>query len=73
MKRKRVISYKDIDRIPKLALPRSKRRKLLEGKCRAVVTDILRKAGAKLPKAVRDKLEYKLVEIVRATQEIYDS
>lgn len=42
-------------------------------KCRAAVTDILRKAGAKLPKAVRDKLEYKLVEIVRATQEIYDS
>jgi hypothetical protein len=51
------ISYTAIDRIPNLRIPKSKRRKLLEGKCRAIVTDILRATKGRLTKAVRDKLE----------------
>jgi len=71
--KRKPITYTAIDRIPNLRLSKSKRRKLLEGKARAVVTDILHATKAPLPKHLRDRLEYKLVEIVRATQEIYES
>ena len=71
--KRKPISYTAIDRIPSLRVPKSQRRKLLEGKCRAVVTDILRATKARLTKARRDLFEYKLVQIVRATQAIYDA
>lgn len=71
-KERKPISYTAIDRIPTLGISKSKRRKLLEGKCRAVVTDILRSTKMSLPKARRNVFEYKLVQIVRATQAIYD-
>lgn len=70
--KRKTISYTAIDRIPSLHIPKSQRRRQLEGKCRAVVTDILRATKRRLPKARRDLFEYKLVQIVRATQAIYD-
>lgn len=70
--KRKPISYTAIDRIVNLHISKSRRRKLLEGKSRAVVTDILRATKARLPKSRRDLFEYKLVEILRATQAIYD-
>jgi hypothetical protein len=72
MTRRKPITYTAIDRIPKLGISKSQRRKLLEGKCRSVVTDILRATNTSLPKGRRDRFEYKLVQIVRATEAIYD-